>query len=195
MPRARSWPEKLRWIKSIQKLVKMGADVHRFSETRKLSLLHEVLALEALPWEVQETFDFWLLVLSSSGVNITRYLKVEANFYYDNHCTFIEDWDDYRRILTLDRNTEGEARFGWEWWVDPEAPGYEVVKEFKQLDDYTFYGPKRKFKLTSESEAYEKLRLQRFYRKKGYIVTEEMDPDETRFELPDLSELPGTWID
>ena len=59
----------------IQKLVKMGADIYLFSESCKVSLLYEVSALTWEPWDVPEAFHEWILILSSSGVNITGYLK------------------------------------------------------------------------------------------------------------------------
>lgn len=191
MTRSQSWPEKLRWIESIQKLVKMGADVHRFAETNKVSLLHEVLALTLEPWDGPEAFNFWILVLCSSGVNITRYLKVEVDFYYDNNCTFIEDWDQYgevyRRNLTLEFNADGDAQFSWEWFVEPQAPGYELVKEFKHLDAPIFYWCRRDF--TGEYKDYKELCEERFQRKQAAKAAKTKGPDEKRVQLP------GAWID
>lgn len=190
MPRARTWPEKFRYIQTIQKLVKMGADVHRFSESSKVSLLHEVLALTEKPWDVSEAFNYWNLILFSSGVNTARYLQVEKDFYHDNNCTFIEDWEGYRRILTLNSDSYGDAVFGWEWWVEPEAAGYEVVKEFKHLDPDMFYLPfERRFRFTSETKAFNELQAERFRRKKAAKRAKTKVLDEKQLQLP------GAWVE
>lgn len=181
-----SWPDKLRWIESIQKLIKMGADIHRFSESSGISLLHEVLGLTEDPAEIPEDFRFWVLVLVSSNVKSIEYLKAEVDFYYENNCTFIEDVYEYRRVLTLDIHDDGEPHFGWEWWVEPDAPGYEIAKEFKTFS----YTPDRKSLSFEEHTRREKLLPERFERKQIAKAAKMQ-----KFQNQEQLQLPGAWID
>lgn len=193
------WPTKLRWIKSIQKLIKMGADIHRLSRSSKVSLLHEVLSLTKAPYDVPEAFTFWISILTSSGVGITQYLKVEGDFYYDNAPIFIEVPDEDLRILTLQIHDDGDAHFGWEWWVDTHGPGYELAKEFKHFEAIMFYNPNRDLeytgdydfdlylKLRDERRYHQQLREERFWSKKAAKESEEQNKNPIQ--------LPGAWID
>jgi hypothetical protein len=198
------WPIKLRWIKAIQKLIKMGADIHQFSKSSKVSLLHEVLGIAKQSWDVPEAFNFWILILVSSGVNITRYLRVEVDFYYDNGPIFIPVEDPYelRRCITLEVHADGDAHFGWEWWVEPRHPGYELAKEFNPLDASLFHASKEQslnsddydytqyMKVADERRHSQQLREERFWSKKAAKAAKakkEQDANPTR--------LPGAWID
>jgi hypothetical protein len=73
--------------------------------------------------------------------------RVEEDFYRGNGCSFIEDWEGCRRILTLELGRWGVAVFDWELWVEPDASGHEVVEELKHLDLDTFYWPWKKVPL------------------------------------------------
>jgi hypothetical protein len=120
-----------RYIRVTQKLIEMGADLHRRSETTGLSLLHEILAEANDPYEAMEIYKFWTAVLYESRINIADYLKVELDFYREGSPIVIESLEGRQRWITMAMDIYGQPRFSWDWWIDPQAPGFEALNEFR----------------------------------------------------------------
>lgn len=122
-----------RYIKITQKLVELGADLHRRAETTGLSLLHEILAEGVDPYEASRMFKFWVIVLRESGINMTSYFDVELGFYDKCSPIFIEEQVGRQRYITMAMDIFGQPHFSWDWWIDPATPGFEVLKEFRSF--------------------------------------------------------------
>ena len=120
-----------RYIKVTQKLVELGADLHRRSETTGLSLLHEILAEGNDPYESCKLYEFWTIVLYESHVDLNGYLDTELDFYRECSPIFIGDLDGRQRCITMAKDIHEQPRFSWDWWIDPQAPGFEVLNEFR----------------------------------------------------------------
>jgi hypothetical protein len=122
-----------RWIEALLKLIRLGADLHRRSETTGLSLLHEILAVTYYPFLSSGVFNFWVGVLTEAGVDMNRYLKVELDLYHKGNPIFIEELDNRRRYIIVNMDIYGNPHFSWDWWIDPHSPAHDVLEEFRNF--------------------------------------------------------------
>jgi hypothetical protein len=118
------------WKGAIRNVIQKDADIHRFSEDGHLSLLQELMIIENCPFQAQDMIDLWLDLLSSSGVDVASYLKIEMDHHRKNK-SFLKDLEGRQRCMVFQLGYLPPV--SWDWWVNPQGPVYEVLQEFKHI--------------------------------------------------------------
>ena len=122
-----------RYVKVIQKLIGLGADLHRISEMSELSLLQELLAEGNDPYAASVIFKFWTTLLNEAQVDMAHYFNIELDLYQKRRLIFLTAIEGRRRYITLVMDAEGRPHFSWDWWIDPQAAASEAVTEFRNF--------------------------------------------------------------
>lgn len=123
----------------VKSLLKLGPDLYcrsdtTGSDTTGLSILREILEPTNDPYDASKTFKFWAAILNTSGIDLTSYLKVELELFNMENPKFIRERFYRQRYITMEMDIYGQPVISWDWWVDPEAPGFEVVREFRDFE-------------------------------------------------------------
>lgn len=119
------------WKSVFQRLMKIGADVHRFSKELGRSLLDDILCLTDCPFESQSLVRLWIQVISSSDIDIERYLDTEMSFRTSLQNPFLPSRDDRQRIILFSPNSPTPIQ--WEWYISSTSHAYDVLEEFKNF--------------------------------------------------------------